>query len=130
MRENSNCCQDSLLEQSGNSQSAKMQYLPKSGVNNTLKTYSNSSAPLFGKPSSHDNTASVFRNTDVDHSIELQSIKDALIREWKELDVQDVQGLRGYLLQYIINRPNLAAFVRYCRHFLQELVAFIDGNHS
>lgn len=39
-------------------------------------------------------------------------IKDALIREWKELDTRDVQGLRGYLLQYIINRPNVAAFVR------------------
>ena len=71
MGENSNCCQESLLDQSGTSHSVKMQYLPKPGMNNAIKTYSNPSAPMFGQPSSHDNEASVFRNTDVDHSIEI-----------------------------------------------------------
>ena len=76
MGETSNCCQDSLLEQSGTSQSVKMQYLPKSGMNNIAKTYSNSSAPMFGKPSSHDNATAVFRSTDVDHSIEMSAAQN------------------------------------------------------
>ncbi len=40
-------------------------------------------------------------------------IKDGLIREWKELSTADIQALRGYLLQYIINRPSLSSFVRF-----------------
>ena len=44
-------------------------------------------------------------------------IKDGLIREWKELSTTDIQALRGYLLQYIINRPSLSSFVRFVINF-------------
>ena len=71
MDESLNCCQQTSLEQNGIGSSVKIQNLSKSGFSNTTKTYSNSSAPMFGKPSSHDNAASVFRNTDVDHSIDI-----------------------------------------------------------
>jgi hypothetical protein len=39
-------------------------------------------------------------------------IKDALIREWRELPVDVVREVRQYLLQYLVNRLNLAGFVR------------------
>jgi hypothetical protein len=39
-------------------------------------------------------------------------LKDGLIREWRDLPAEEVQGLRTYLLQYVIGRPTLSAFVR------------------
>ena len=61
MGENTNCCQQSLLEQNGISNNDRMPNLSKSAYGITAKTYSNSSAPMFGKPSNHE--------SDVDHSI-------------------------------------------------------------
>jgi len=39
-------------------------------------------------------------------------IKDALIREWNEIPNNDIQAMRTYLLQYIINNPTCSSFVR------------------
>ena len=39
-------------------------------------------------------------------------IKDALIREWRELPLEVVRDVRQYLLQYVVNRLDLANFVR------------------
>ena len=39
-------------------------------------------------------------------------IKDALIREWNEIPAADIQGMRAYLLQYVINNPTCSGFVR------------------
>jgi len=39
-------------------------------------------------------------------------IKDALIREWNDIPANDIQGMRSYLLQYVINNPASSSFVR------------------
>jgi hypothetical protein len=39
-------------------------------------------------------------------------IKDALIREWRELPLEVVRDVRQYLLQYVVTRLDLANFVR------------------
>ena len=39
-------------------------------------------------------------------------IKEGLIREWTSLSKEDVQGLRSYLLQYVIAHATLSGFVR------------------
>ena len=39
-------------------------------------------------------------------------IKDALIREWNDIPVADIQAMRAYLLQYVINKPTASSFVR------------------
>ena len=39
-------------------------------------------------------------------------IKDGLIREWSEIPVEEIQGMRSYLLQYVINNPTCSSFVR------------------
>ena len=39
-------------------------------------------------------------------------IKDALIREWRELPLEVIRDVRQYLLQYVVNRLDLAGFVR------------------
>ena len=39
-------------------------------------------------------------------------IKEGLIREWSSLSKEDVQGLRSYLLQYVIGHTTLSGFVR------------------
>ncbi len=39
-------------------------------------------------------------------------IKDALIREWRELPLEVVRDVRQYLLQYVVSRLDLANFVR------------------
>ena len=39
-------------------------------------------------------------------------IKIALIREWPMLPPEDIVSLRQYLLNYIMNKPTLAPFVR------------------
>ena len=39
-------------------------------------------------------------------------IKTALVREWTSLPDENIISLRQYLLNYILNKPNLALFVR------------------
>jgi hypothetical protein len=39
-------------------------------------------------------------------------IKDALIREWRDLPMEVIRDVRQYLLQYVVNRLDLAGFVR------------------
>lgn len=39
-------------------------------------------------------------------------VKEGLILEWSTLSTDEIRALRTYLLQYVINHPNLSGFVR------------------
>lgn len=39
-------------------------------------------------------------------------MKEALIREWNSLELNDINSIRDYLLQHVLSRSNVPAFVR------------------
>ncbi|XP_013778949.1 exportin-4-like [Limulus polyphemus] len=56
----------------------------------------------------------ILENSNVDY-VTFQAaslLKQAVIREWKLLEKVDTENLRNYLLQYVIQRPDLQSFVR------------------
>lgn len=53
-------------------------------------------------------------------------IKIALIREWQTLQSTVISSLRQYLLHYVINKPNLAPYVRGV--ILQVIAIIIKSN--
>lgn len=40
------------------------------------------------------------------------TLKDAIIREWNYMEIDDVNSIRDYLLQHVLNHPNTPVFVR------------------
>ena len=39
-------------------------------------------------------------------------LKDSFVREWKRLPEEDLKNWRSYLLNYVVTKPNLSAYVR------------------
>ncbi|XP_039289584.1 exportin-4 [Nilaparvata lugens] len=56
----------------------------------------------------------IFETSSVDYVIfeTASTLKEALIREWYSLEESDIVSLRQYLLNYLLNRRNLPAYVR------------------
>ena len=79
----SNCCQQSALGQreikDAVSSSVNLKMVSNSRYSSTTaKIYSNSSAPMFGKPSGHDDKVSELRNSDIDHSIDINGFASTM----------------------------------------------------
>ncbi|XP_018907814.2 exportin-4 isoform X3 [Bemisia tabaci] len=67
----------------------------------------------------------LFESSSVDYVLfeAAGAVKEALIREWNLLPESDIASLRQYLLHYIMNKTNLALFVR--ERMLQVIVIMI-----
>lgn len=40
------------------------------------------------------------------------TLKEAVIREWNYMNIDNINSIPNYLLQHVLNHPNLAVFVR------------------
>ncbi|XKL67378.1 hypothetical protein PGB90_002869 [Kerria lacca] len=56
----------------------------------------------------------IFENSSIDYVIfeTSNTLKEAIIREWNYMEIEDINSIRNYLLQHILNNPNIAVFVR------------------
>lgn len=53
-------------------------------------------------------------HTSIDYVIfeTCNTLKDAIIREWNYMEIDDVNSIRDYLLQHVLNHSNTPVFVR------------------
>lgn len=53
-------------------------------------------------------------HTSIDYVIfeTCNTLKDAIIREWNYMELDEVNSIRDYLLQHILNHPSTPVFVR------------------
>ena len=54
-------------------------------------------------------------------------LKDGVIREWRQLNQDEVSSLRSYLLQYVVARPQMSGFVR---EKIVQVIAIMVKRHS